>query len=105
MHANTTGWWTITDDRIAEVGEGNRSTVGTCGPRECTLTAAEITAHPAALYFQMFDDDGAHYYSGLCILPEGLTDEAFRPLDDFGAPNAGCTAIKYRNASGRMETL
>jgi hypothetical protein len=105
MSTQQTGWWTITEDKLADVAEGDRPAVGTCGPRECTLTADQIKAHPATLYFQMFDDDGEHYYSGLCILPQGLTDEAFRPLDDYGTPNAGCTSIKYRNPSGHMETL
>jgi hypothetical protein len=105
MKTNATGWWTITEDKLADAADGDTSAVGTCGPRECTLTADQIKAHPATLFFQMFDDDRQHYYSGLCILPEGLTEEAFRPLDDFGTPNAGCTSIKYRNASGHMETL
>ncbi len=105
MNTNATGWWTITEDKLADVAGGDRAAVGTCGPRECTLTAAEIKAHTAAVLFKMYDDDGEHYYTGLCILPDGLTDEAFRPLDDFGTPNAGCTSIKYRNASGYMETL
>ena len=105
MNQKETGWWTITEDKLADVIGGDKPAVGTCGPRECTLTADQIKAHPATLHFHMFDDDGEDYYSGLCILPEGLTEEAFRPLDDFGTPNAGCTSIKYRNASGVMETL
>ena len=105
MNTNTTGWWTITEDKLAHVAGGDKTAVGTCGPRECKLTADQIKTDPAAVAFAMYDDDGEHYYSGLCILPQGLTEEAFRPLDDFGTPNAGCTSIKYRNAAGRMETL
>lgn len=55
-------------------------------------------------HFKMYDDDGELYYSGYS---KPLNDvDGFEPLDDFGMPNAGCTEIKYRNAtSGKYETL
>tara|TARA_Y100000310_G_C20579254_1_gene762134 strand:- start:937 stop:1227 length:291 start_codon:yes stop_codon:yes gene_type:complete len=52
--------------------------------------------------FQMFDDDGMHYYSGRII---GNYSQ-FEPLDDFGMPNAGCTDIQYVNPkTGEWESL
>ena len=40
--------------------------------------------------FEMFDDDGEHYYSGRIW----GDFQGFEPMDDFGGPNAGCTMIK-----------
>lgn len=52
--------------------------------------------------FRMLDDDGELYYEGLIV---GDYD-GFEPLDDFGAPNAGCTTIQYKNeVSGKWEDL
>lgn len=39
--------------------------------------------------FRMLDDDGDVYYYGVMT-----QDACFDPLDDFGAPNAGCTSIE-----------
>jgi len=41
--------------------------------------------------FRMYDDDDQCYYEGYC------EEEEFDPLDDYGAPNAGCAYIKYYN--------
>jgi hypothetical protein len=35
--------------------------------------------------FRMYDDDGLLYYSG-----KSSEYATFDPLDDYGAPNAGC---------------
>lgn len=40
--------------------------------------------------FRMSDDDGEIYYYGY-----SNDSSSFDPLDDFGMPNAGCTAIEY----------
>ncbi len=85
--------WTITKDHI----DDGRS-VGTVGPRSATLSAAEIIKQ--GCHFRMYDDDGNLYYGGY-----SLCDSDFGPLWDFGMPNAGCTGIKYRNASGKYEWL
>jgi len=102
------GWWTITADFISDsdAKEGTNGNARTlCGPRENDLTMGLVVRHPAAQEFQMCDDDDTICYEGYCILPEGIGEEAFGPLDDFGMPNAGCTCIKYRNARGVFECL
>ena len=102
------GQWTITLDHIAEAGAKpatNANAVGLTGPRTAAMTAAEILADVGSLTFRMRDGDGALYYEGACYLPEGLTEDAFAPLDDFGEPNAGATVIEYETTEGVWETL
>ena len=104
----TPGQWTITIDRMAEAGAKpatNANAAGLTGPESATMTPAEILADPRSLKFRMRDDGGTLYYEGACYLPEGLTEDAFAPLDDFGEPNAGATAIEYENLEGVWETL
>ena len=62
--------------------------------------------------FNLFDDDGGLMYAGRIIVTDAagapdtdLGEDHFGPLDDFGAPNAGCTYIQYRNAHGNWDTL
>ena len=95
--------WTITSDHISEADKPtgtNLNAVGIVGPKDATLTAAEIVAHPEARQFQMLDDDRNLYYSGFTVGPDD-----FAPLDDFGAPNAGATEIRYMNPRGVFETV
>lgn len=54
--------------------------------------------------FQMFDDDGELYYSGINY-GDWTSEDGFRPLDEYGEGAAGCTEIKYKNAAGEWETL
>lgn len=88
--------WLITRDYVS-----NEVDRGTIGPRGCPLTSEEIAA--TGIPFRMLDDDGEVYYLGLYTGPDDET--LFAPLDDFGMPNAGGTAIQYRNAAGAWETL
>lgn len=88
--------WLITRDNVS-----NEQDRGTIGPSGCPLTSEEITA--IGIPFRMLDDDGKVYYFGLYKGPDDET--LFAPLEDFGMPNAGCTAIQYRNAAGAWETL
>jgi hypothetical protein len=86
--------WTITHDFIAEpeAEQGtNLNAVGVFGPRGAKRTHEEIAADPNGKKFRMFDDDGELYYEGILVGGDG-----FEPLDDFGSPNAGATAIKYK---------
>lgn len=103
------GQWTITVDHCAEPGSKpatNTNAVGMFGPRRASMTAEEIAAHPDSKRFQMKGDDGELVYEGFCYLPDGLDDDAFGPLDDFGEPNCGCTEILYRDeADTEWETL
>lgn len=101
--------WTITKDHIADPSEPNPSNanaVGIVGPRSAKLTADEIIRHPQARRFRMKDDDGELYYEGVMVVtPEDGDEAEFRPLDDFGMPNAGATIIEYQNADGNWEPL
>jgi hypothetical protein len=98
--------WTITNDLYTDETAKpatNGNARGIVGPRGCKLTAKEIIANPLAIRFQMFDDDGELYYSGL-MLP-GDDGDLLAPLDDFGTPNAGCTTIKVANFRGGWDIV
>ena len=84
--------WIIDKDHI-----DNGKAVGTMGPRGYTGDGTELHCQ-----FRMYDDDGILYYEGRNNTSDD--DNAFGPLDDFGAPNAGCTSIRYL-VKGRWETL
>jgi len=59
---------------------------------------SEITGLPE--HFKMYDDDDILYYSGRS------SSKSFRPLDEFGMPNAGATRIDYLDAETKTwETL
>jgi hypothetical protein len=80
--------WVITRDRIADLDAPvgtNSNAQGLAGPFDAD---DGVTTNPTR--FAMYDDDGECYYEGM------LYGDfcGFEPLDDFGAPNAGCTAIK-----------
>jgi hypothetical protein len=84
--------WIIDIDHIT-----HGASVGTMGPRGYTGKGHEL-----ACRFRILDDDGIVYYEGRNNTSDD--DNAFGPLDDFGAPNAGCTSIQYL-VNGRWETL
>jgi len=55
----------------------------------CSRDWDESKADKATLKFRMLDGDENVYYVGR------MTDrDDFRPLDEFGAPNAGCTGMQ-----------
>jgi hypothetical protein len=92
--------WIITWANPEVFGEDNKE-VGTVGPRNNPFPDEKMKAEGKE--FQIFDDDGIHYYSGFYI---GLDDESlFGPLEDYGTPNAGATEIRYKNAAGAFETI
>lgn len=72
----------------------NANAVGVRGPRRYQGDGSEL-----AQAFRLLDDDRNVYY-------EGRSDDAssFEPLECFGAPNAGCTTIQYRER-GRWTDL
>lgn len=87
-----TYWWQITRD-IVDEGRYN----GTIGPRgyDTYIDHDPIT-------FSLYDDDGECYAIGTLYGDYS----GFEPLDDFGAPNWGCTYIKLKNSkTGEMEIL
>lgn len=81
--------WLITEDWT----NGDRRTVNIVGPAGAALTMSEILRNSQARAFRMLDDDGNLYYKGYYVGPED--GNLFAPLDDYGAPNAGCTSIEY----------
>jgi hypothetical protein len=101
----TSSW--IEDENGAEFGKETKVFVS--GPRNASaaMTALAVTSgYP----FKMYDDDGIKYYEGKCWTadPEGFGgEEFFGPLNDYGAPNAGCTEIKYpaNGKTGKYEIL
>lgn len=101
--------WTITTDYIADSNAprpSNANAVGMVGPRNAKLTAEDIMSHPQGRRFRMRDDDGELYYAGvMVILPEDGDEAEFRPLDDFGTPNAGATTIEYQRPDGTWEPM
>lgn len=101
--------WTITKDYIAEPNApkpSNANAVGMVGPRTAKLTSEEIVRHPQGRRFRMRDDDGELYYEGVMVVtPEDGDEAEFRPLSDFGAPNAGATTIEYQGPDGTWEPL
>ena len=101
--------WIITKDLIADPKArqpSNANAVGMVGPSTAKLTAEEILNHPQGQKFRIRDDDGELYYEGIMVVTAEDGDEAeFRPLDDFGKPNAGATTIEYRSADGTWEPL
>ena len=80
--------WRIDKDHLYNEHQGERhfevSDAGRYGPLYCY----KGEDNPAV--FTMYDDDEILYYSGI-IWGEYT---GFEPLDDWGAPNAGCTSIK-----------
>jgi len=73
--------WIITDDLTGPF----RDAVGVEGPSSCDTNLVSNEAR-----FEIFDDD-----NHLCYIGKLFGDyDGFEPLDDFGMPNAGCTAIK-----------
>lgn len=82
--------WYIDKDEI------DGDAVGQWNGKEDTLEECKSNCEFA---FRMLDDDDEVYYYGRCS-----SNDSFSPLDDFGAPNAGCTTIQYFR-SGKWETL
>jgi hypothetical protein len=99
--------WVITKDHLFEDGTDDRDKTGTSGPHDATDAQLEQARAGAGWPFKMYDDDGILYYEGRCWSEHGYGDEdLFRPLDDFGTPNAGAVTIKYRHPdSGKWEPL
>lgn len=101
--------WTITKDHLADPDApqpSNLNAVGIVGPRNAKMTAEEIIQHPQGRRFRMKDDDGEVYYEGIMVVtPEDGDEGEFRPLWDFGMPNAGATTIEYEGPDGSWKVL
>lgn len=93
----TYAWIIDRDVLFDEAGEEDMKTgAGMMGPStilpgdKAALKAGEGTR------FRMYDDGDELYYEGR-LIGDWRGDDGFAPLDDFGAPNAGCTKIEYFN--------
>lgn len=109
MPASSYGW-IITKDHLDVSGTlpGRKPEVGTVGPRNISPSMEARLKEGKGALFQMRDDDGVLYYTGLWTNggdDRPITDEAFGPLDDFGRPNAGAVHIYYKDAKGAWEEL
>lgn len=78
------------------------------GPRDVSPQAVAALKAGKGVAFQLWDDDGTRYYSGRFfptldgegfddVDPNGYEGD---PLEDFGAPNAGCTEMTIKNGEG-----
>jgi hypothetical protein len=90
--------WVITTDHL------DNMPACVTGPRDATDEQIAL-AHEKGTRFKIYDDDGELYYSGRFWSDGTNGDDDFGPLDDYGAPNAGATEIRYRDASGKYVTL
>jgi hypothetical protein len=90
--------WIITRDLLHEQGIDNESSVGVYGPGGVSDVAYNKLKRGDGHMFLMYDDDDELYYEGL-LLGDPTSHQGFQPLDGYGMPNAGCTYIKYYNAT------
>lgn len=69
--------------------------VGFAGPRG-GVDAEEVKKN--GVKFRMLDDDGEVYCYGYFFEKgeEGLSENAFSPLDDYGTPALGAAIIEYK---------
>lgn len=91
--------WMITRDHLSEGDDNFTSEVGTQGPRNADLDLVRRLDAGEGKTFRMYDDDGELYYTGRQVVSDesAWDDEAVvaAPLDDFGAPGAGATLIRW----------
>lgn len=81
--------WIIERDLTAVKGSPKGTTENAVGVTSANwVLQRDLTR--AIYQFRLKDDDGNVYYYGLSTVAG-----SFAPLDDFGAPNAGCTSIEY----------
>jgi hypothetical protein len=71
------------------------ATVEVMGPRGISPEIEAKLRSGKGQAFQLYDADGGLYYTGRWI--EGDDPESNNPLDDYGAPNAGCTYMNVGN--------
>jgi len=68
------------------------------GPYGITMSKDDIKDSPDSHEFRMFEDcEMVPDYQGMCYLPDGFSEAAFNPLENFGTPNTGCIHIEYKD--------
>lgn len=92
--------WIIDCDHV-------ESKVGVRGPRGINAALDNALNNGEGKSFRMYDDDGELYYEGRLVTSSDEQDPEveFRPLSDFGMPNAGATEIHYRDESGNWQRI
>ena len=90
--------WVITRDLINLECEGEEQEVGTA-----SRSYTEERKDECKYKFRMSDGDDIVYFYGLSN--DNDTEEAFAPLDDFGAGGYGCTNIEYWNETEKQWEL
>tara|TARA_R100000306_G_scaffold59701_1_gene58984 strand:+ start:31 stop:321 length:291 start_codon:yes stop_codon:yes gene_type:complete len=85
--------WVITKDHFYDASEpGDTSAVGVQGPRG---SDGNLKSNPQR--FSLYCDDGECMAEGMLYSTDAAhnyEEAVFGPLDDFGTPNWGCSAIK-----------
>lgn len=110
--------WIIDKDHLFDPSDdsaaGISNEVGVTGPSTAPGVLLDRLSAGEGVTFQMYDGDDELYYTGRIIaLEDDGTDQAypdcgeefFRPLWDYGAPNAGAVDIRYRDSEGKWQGL
>ena len=88
------GWRIIRDC----IGDGEA--VGVIGPRDISSVLRQLLQDGCGQKFRLYDDDGILYYEGRMMMEDSRirpsdSECALAPLDDYGAPDSGCTEIHW----------
>lgn len=88
--------WIIDFEWVPDEGYGEARSI--TGPQRAHSLFVNklIEDVSAGRKFRMRDDDGNLIYEGRILTrDDDGTEKDFAPLDQYGAPNAGCTVIEY----------
>lgn len=113
--------WIITKDKVADEadkaahpnGGSNLYALNLIGPSQASKHDEERLKAGEGIPFRLLDDDGEIYYYGRRLEESDCTDwyedhigeSELAPLDNFGAPNAGCVTQQEKNADGKWESI
>jgi len=84
--------WNITYDHL------DKKKVDIMGPKSISDETVKKLKNGEGTAFKIYDGDGELYYEGRMI--ENGGEEQLAPLDDYGTPNAGATALKKQDKNG-----
>jgi hypothetical protein len=105
--------WIITRDHFAAGMDNAKerekyNCEGVSGPRNLSDEMESDLKAGKGRAFRLYDDDGELMATGrgLCIPGMEESEEfLFGPLDDYGAPNWGCTEIRWALPGGNWESV
>ncbi|MGZ4659684.1 MAG: hypothetical protein ACXVYB_00225 [Arthrobacter sp.] len=110
--------WIITKDKIASEEDKKENPEGKCnayakglvGPREASEKDVARLEAGEGIPFRLLDDDGEIYYYGRRLEESDASKyydyyTELAPLDNFGAPNAGCAIQEEKNKDGKWEAI